>query len=75
MVGVKAGHVTRPVAPRGGTLDLPLLRPAALCVEEKRRGEGGMNEERHHFRELFLNAPEEEATSNDGNEPRAKLTY
>ena len=30
MVGVKTGHGTRPITPRGGTLDLPLLWPTAL---------------------------------------------
>lgn len=49
MVGVKAGHVARSVTARGGTLDLPLLLPAALWMEEERtrRGEGevGMDKE------------------------------
>lgn len=37
MVGVKTGHVTRPITPWGGTLDLPLLWPTAFWIEEDRR--------------------------------------
>lgn len=39
VVGVKTSHVTRPITPRGGTLDLPLLWPTALWIEEGRRRE------------------------------------
>lgn len=40
MVGVKTGHMTRSITPRGGTLDLPLLWPTALWKEEDRRVKG-----------------------------------
>lgn len=34
---VKTGHMTCSITPRGGTLDLPLLWPAALWTERGRR--------------------------------------
>lgn len=36
-MGVKTGHVTCPITPGGGTLDLPLLRPTALWIEKNSR--------------------------------------
>lgn len=56
VVGVKTGHVTRPITPRSGTLDFPLLWPTALWMTEDRTVEmksrrKGWGEERRRERE------------------------